>query len=75
MLYDGNCHCGRFRFTVSLNDDGPSLKKAISICDCPSCKNLGSLWLMAPDDSINVTRREEDLSEFLSPSLHYQVTC
>ncbi|KAK0634164.1 Mss4-like protein [Immersiella caudata] len=47
----GNCHCGRFRFTLSANLGD------VFACGCSLCRKLGCLWLrVAPDSEFTVSR-------------------
>jgi len=48
--YPGNCHCGAYRFTVSM----PTIEAANS-CNCSLCRKTGSLWIFPEQRDITVT--------------------
>lgn len=68
--YHGNCHCGRYRFDLSI----PLIKSAIS-CTCSLCKKKGSLWLIPPAESFQVVRDDGNLTEYLTNTIRDKVCC
>ncbi|KAK8105214.1 glutathione-dependent formaldehyde-activating enzyme [Apiospora kogelbergensis] len=58
--YDGNCHCGCFRFKLSLPSD---ITTAIA-CTCGLCSKKAYLWLSPPEGSFVVTRDDGRLIEY-----------
>ena len=68
--YRGNCHCGRFRFELSV-DDG-TISDAI-VCDCTLCAKKGYLWLRPPPGAYKVARDEGATTEYASKSLEDKV--
>ncbi|KAH8821937.1 Mss4-like protein [Xylogone sp. PMI_703] len=56
--YKGNCHCGRFKFTVKL----PELKSAMQ-CDCSICSQQGYLWTF-PKVSDFIVHTDYPLQEY-----------
>ncbi|KAF3762730.1 hypothetical protein M406DRAFT_264248 [Cryphonectria parasitica EP155] len=67
QTYRGNCHCGRFRFTLTV----PEIQSAIR-CSCGLCEKKGYLWLVPPKGSFQVTKDDENLSHYYCKSLHDQ---
>jgi len=66
--YHGNCHCGRYRFDLTV----PDIKNAIS-CACSLCAKKGSLWLVPPADSFHIVRDDGRLIEYQSTTLKDKV--
>lgn len=67
--YEGNCHCGRHRFTVTV----PEIRGAIS-CSCTLCAKKGYLWLVpSPEESFQMTRSDGQMSEYRADALVDQV--
>ncbi|KAK3373080.1 glutathione-dependent formaldehyde-activating enzyme [Lasiosphaeria ovina] len=60
--YDGNCHCGRYRFEVSLSAKISSR----FACSCTLCAKKGYLWLAIPEGALKVTRDDGCLTEYQS---------
>ncbi|KAI1109897.1 Mss4-like protein [Nemania sp. NC0429] len=63
-LYNGNCHCGRYRFQVYA----PNIQAAIS-CTCRLCRKKAYLWLIPGEDDFIVVRDEGYLTAYESGSL------
>ncbi|EPE10835.1 glutathione-dependent formaldehyde-activating enzyme [Ophiostoma piceae UAMH 11346] len=68
-MYNGNCHCGAYRFEVDVDGDG--LKKAVGDSSTPVAK-LGALWLAVADDVFRVDKDDGKLVSYKTPSLEYQ---
>ena len=60
FLYHGNCHCGQYRYELSL----PKELSSVFICSCGVCQKKGYLWLEAPATSLRVTRDDGMLIEY-----------
>ncbi|PKS04917.1 hypothetical protein jhhlp_008282 [Lomentospora prolificans] len=58
-VYDGNCHCGLYRFQVTV----PEIESMIA-CTCKRCVKKGYYWLIPPPGSFNVTRDEGKLTDY-----------
>src|ERR1700691_1393835 len=68
--YLGNCHCGRYRFSITV----PDIVDA-KLCACGVCKKKGSIWLHPPAGSFEVVRDDGTLTEYQSASLRDKVRC
>ncbi|PYH87629.1 hypothetical protein BO71DRAFT_393121 [Aspergillus ellipticus CBS 707.79] len=55
--YKGSCHCGAFRFTLSL----PAPLTTAHSCNCAVCAKKGSLWVFPRDNELVVMRGEGGL--------------
>ncbi|KAK5991546.1 hypothetical protein PT974_09830 [Cladobotryum mycophilum] len=64
IVYDGNCHCGRYRFRVTV----PEITSAIS-CSCSLCEKKGYLWLTLEDGAFEVVRDDGHLAAYQSLTL------
>lgn len=60
FLYHGNCHCGQYRYELSL----PEELSSVATCSCSVCRKKGYLWLGVPATSLKVTRDDETLVEY-----------
>jgi hypothetical protein len=67
--YHGNCHCGRFRFKLTVND----IKEAI-VCPCSLCAKRGCLWIIPGPGTFAVTRDEGCLTEYVSTAMKSKVS-
>ncbi|KAF4505953.1 hypothetical protein G6O67_007848 [Ophiocordyceps sinensis] len=63
--YRGNCHCGRYRFELSL----PGNIKTAMACTCSLCVVKGYLWIMPPEGSFRVIRDDGRLQEYTSKAM------
>ncbi|PSR79793.1 glutathione-dependent formaldehyde-activating enzyme [Coniella lustricola] len=63
--YSGNCHCGRYRFTL---EGIPDITSALA-CPCRLCSKKGHLWLVPPQDALRVIRDEVGLTSYQSATL------
>ena len=68
ITYHGNCHCGRFRFDISV----PPIRTAVS-CACSLCKKKGSLWLVPPEGSLSVVRDDGHLTQYRTSTMRDDV--
>lgn len=68
VTYHGNCHCGRYRFELSV----PQIQTAIS-CTCSLCRKKGPFWLVPPEGAFRVVRDDGYLTEYQSPALRDRV--
>lgn len=50
--YRGNCHCGAFKFSVSL----PELKQVVA-CNCSICSKKGYLWAFPSSHDVFVVEK------------------
>ncbi|KAF2663829.1 glutathione-dependent formaldehyde-activating enzyme [Microthyrium microscopicum] len=64
LTYLGNCHCGGYRFEISL----PRIESAIS-CSCSVCSKKDSLWVIPEEKAFRVVRDDGHLVEYESRSL------
>ncbi|KAF8151892.1 Mss4-like protein [Mycena galopus ATCC 62051] len=53
--YQGNCHCGAFKFTFKA----PQITQA-KTCDCTICSKNGYIWGKPDGDSFTVVKGDED---------------
>lgn len=67
--YRGNCHCGRYRFELSL----PGNIKTAMACTCSLCVVKGYLWIMPPEGSFRVIRDDGRLQEYTSKAMSDKV--
>ncbi|UNI17925.1 hypothetical protein JDV02_004232 [Purpureocillium takamizusanense] len=68
VVYRGNCHCGRYRYELSLPEEITSA----TACGCTLCAKKGYLWVVAPPDegsSFRVVRDDGRLVEYSSKAL------
>ncbi|KAL2065497.1 hypothetical protein VTL71DRAFT_3167 [Oculimacula yallundae] len=56
--YKGNCHCGLFKFTISV----PELK-SVRVCDCSYCYRKGTPWVF-PAGDLKIQSGENELSTY-----------
>ncbi len=67
--FDGNCHCGAYRFRAVL----PEIKSAVS-CSCSLCRKTGALWAYLGEGSLAVTHGDDStLSSYSSHALTIKV--
>ncbi|KAH8601541.1 Mss4-like protein [Bisporella sp. PMI_857] len=67
--YSGNCHCGGFRFDISI----PKLE-SVRVCDCSNCVRNGFLWISpVHTDNFVVSKGEGSLTtyQFASKTMSY----
>ncbi|KAL7807908.1 Mss4-like protein [Trichoderma aethiopicum] len=64
VVYQGNCHCGRYRFQVSV----PEIESAIT-CTCSLCLKKGYLWLIPAEGSFTVLRDGGCLVEYQTSTI------
>lgn len=72
-VYQGNCHCGRYRFELSV----PEIERAIS-CRCSLCLKKGYIWFVVPvvgseNSQFRVVRDDGFLREYQSAALRDKV--
>lgn len=68
LSYNGNCHCGRFRFRLMH----PRIWCAF-MCTCSLCEKQGGLWLVPEPSSFEITRDEGALVSYTTPLTTSQV--
>jgi hypothetical protein len=56
QTFEGGCHCGAVRFTVSVEDDQPIID-----CNCSICTKKGILHFIVPEHRFSVVRGGESL--------------
>ncbi|KAK0111478.1 hypothetical protein ONS95_001833 [Cadophora gregata] len=56
--YKGNCHCGLFKFTISV----PELK-SVRVCDCSYCYRKAIPWVF-PGSDLKIQSGEDELSTY-----------
>ena len=69
LVYQGNCHCGRYRFKVSW----PGEIRDTIVCTCSLCSKKGHLWLSRSVADFQVTRDDGSLIEYQSAVLRHKV--
>jgi len=52
-MYQGECHCGNVRFTVT------AAPAQLVDCNCSLCRRLGALWGHVPIESVTVEASSE----------------
>ena len=57
--YQGNCHCGAFKFTVKF----PEIKTATA-CNCSICSKKGYLWQFPDEGDLTIERGEGTLTDY-----------
>ncbi|KAH8668853.1 hypothetical protein BX600DRAFT_460827 [Xylariales sp. PMI_506] len=64
ITYQGNCHCGRYRYEVTV----PEIKSATT-CACALCTKTGALWLPVPpgEGRFRVVRDDDRLGDYETP--------
>ncbi|KAK1750195.1 hypothetical protein QBC47DRAFT_394778 [Echria macrotheca] len=55
----GNCHCGCFRFQISIDDKTNPIS-----CTCTLCRKKGYIWLVADDHEYKVVRDDGRLTDY-----------
>lgn len=68
ITYHGNCHCGRFRFKLTVDEIADAI-----VCDCTLCAKKGYLWLSPPAGAFEVTRDEGTMTGYQSAALEDKV--
>lgn len=68
-IYRGNCHCGRYRFELSL----PGNIKTATACTCSLCAIKGYLWIIPPVGSFRVIRDDGLLRDYTSKAISDKV--
>lgn len=71
-VYHGNCHCGRYRFSVSTADD--IAKTEVLECSCSLCAKKGYLWLELPPGAFQLLRDDGCLVAYESGVLGDKVS-
>ena len=68
-LYQGNCHCGRYRFTLRI----PEIREMIA-CHCSLCLKQGYLWVVPEQGQFEETRADEGRqTEYQTSVLQHKV--
>lgn len=69
--YQGNCHCGRFKFEVEL----PEIEK-VDACDCSICVRKGYLRVHVTEGKVKILRGEGELKgyEFSGKIVKHEVS-
>lgn len=57
--YQGNCHCGAFKFSVKF----PEVKTATA-CNCSVCFKKNYLWLFPAEGDLIIERGEGTLTDY-----------
>lgn len=58
-VYQGNCHCGAFKFELTI----PELK-VVAVCGCSICSKKGYLWIDPAADQLKVIKGEGILTSY-----------
>jgi hypothetical protein len=68
--YQGNCHCGAFKFHVTL----PEVKSAMR-CNCSVCSKKDYLWVFPKEGQFKIDRGFDSLKdyEFAKKSMFHKV--
>ena len=67
--YQGNCHCGSYRFELRLSD-----LRALTTCDCDLCKKQGYLWTVPPIGAFSITRDDGKMVDYKTNTLNHRVS-
>jgi hypothetical protein len=57
--YQGHCHCGAFKFKVTLPE-----VKAATACNCSICHKKGYLWVFPGEGQLMIERGENTLTSY-----------
>lgn len=57
--YNGNCHCGAFKFTIKM----PELT-TVTQCNCSICFKKGYRWVFPGEGCFEITKGEGTLKEY-----------
>lgn len=57
-VYEGNCHCGRIKFTAEVN-----IESALR-CNCSICIRKNAVMLLAENNSFTLIKGENSLSKY-----------
>ena len=68
VLYNGNCHCGKYRFELEV----PEITSGVE-CSCRQCTKKGYRWMPVTEQNFKVVRDEGSLVEFDSGVLKDKV--
>ena len=58
-MYQGQCHCGTVKFTLT------STPKQLVDCNCSICRRLGALWGHAQSESVSIDAPKEATSHYI----------
>jgi hypothetical protein len=67
VVYNGNCHCGSYRFELPLFE-----LKGVTKCNCDLCKKQGYLWLIPP--TMKVVHDDGNLVDYHSSALKHKAS-
>jgi hypothetical protein len=59
QTYEGNCHCGAVRFSLTI---APPAKAYA--CNCSICKRAGWLLAFAPEDAFRLISGEGEVTDY-----------
>jgi hypothetical protein len=59
-MYHRNCHCGAFKFTLTV----PEIRSA-SACSCSICSRKGYLWAVPTPEQFHIEQGEDGLTAYL----------
>jgi hypothetical protein len=57
--YQGSCHCGNVKYTVSLD-----LEKPVLACNCSICGRTGTLLTFVPETQFKLLAGEDALTDY-----------
>jgi hypothetical protein len=57
--YQGGCHCGAVRYTVTLD-----LSQPVIACNCSMCVRAGTLLAFVSPDQFNLDQGDEALTDY-----------
>ncbi|RAL03946.1 GFA family protein [Aspergillus ibericus CBS 121593] len=64
--YDGNCHCGLFRFELRLHQP----LETVYACQCDLCSKKGYLWLFPAEDEFEIRRGGGEVARYRAQASH-----
>jgi hypothetical protein len=57
--HTGGCHCGKVRYEVELDLDGPAIG-----CNCSMCGRAGTLLMFVPAKQFNLRSGEDAVTDY-----------
>jgi len=58
-VYQGNCHCGAFKFELTISE-----LTAIATCSCSICSKKGYLWIDRAAGQLKIIKGDGILSSY-----------
>lgn len=57
--YQGGCHCGKVRYTLTLD-----LSKPVITCNCSMCGRSGTMLAFVSESAFTLTQGEDNLTSY-----------